>query len=367
MRLPGSASVAIVALVVLIAAGLSGCSSTLGYAAQINGAVISQSSINQDLADSLANAPYVKAIEGQGGSVQGSGGAGSYSQEYASTVLNEQVEYVIESQVLAAHHALPTAAQLKSAENELKNPPQQSGMSYYSTFPARYQQVLIKDQATNDAFLNYSTADLTSNTFSQYYHAHLSSFTSEWCTRIIVIVDANAAQQVDPAAGLADVQKVKALLDAGGDFAALAKQYSKGTGAAQGGALTGSAADGCLNLSDLQQLAQSSSSLAEAILQAPVGQVSDPIEFQTGEYILFQVTKEVTAALGSSTVTADIRNTLGQQALLKLLLASHVNVNPAFGSYKPSVDANGNFLGVVPPVVPTFGVTTTTTPTPSGT
>jgi parvulin-like peptidyl-prolyl isomerase len=354
------------AAVVMVTTSLSGCSSTLGYAAVVNGSVISQSTINQDLASISANKQYVAAIVQQGvGPVAGST-AGTYNKAFVAILLDQQVRYEIIRQDLEAHKALPSSAQVATAKGEVS---QAFPSGIYAAFPASYQAVLANQQAESDSFVASATSDLTDSGVTQYYLAHQSDYATEACVRHILLADKGPNDTIDYPASLADAKKVQGLLAAGGDFAALAKQYSKdnqgtdGGSAAQGGMLTGSAPDGCLTTQDLQQLI---TQFAQSVISLPLNVVSQPVKTQFG-YHLIEVTKRSVEPLDTA-VTSDIHQRVAGDRLTTLVTSARVKVNPEFGSFDAKVDpTNGQVPGVQPPIVPNLTPTTSTTvPTAGG-
>jgi hypothetical protein len=338
--------------------------STPSPAAVVNGVKISQTQLNQDLADISANAQFVQQVDqaGSPGPVAGTK-RGTYNTAFVAAVLDQQVQVEIVRQELAAHKALPTAAQMTSAKTEA---PQEYQSGTFTAFPVRYQNVLIGQVADSDAFVNLETAHVTSAQLSQYYQAHVNDYATEACVRHILIADKDTNGQIDYPTSLVDAKKIKAMLDAGGDFATLAMKYSQDNGttgsAAHGGMITGNATDGCLTTSDLQTIASNLPAFAESVVTLAPNQVSDPVQDQLG-YDLIEVTKRVVEPL-DATVTADIHQRVAGQKLTALETAAHVTVNSKLGSFDRSLDASGNIIGVVAP--PGSETTTTTTVSPAG-
>lgn len=352
---------ALVSLVALIAAGITGCTSTLGYAAVVNGTVISQTSLNSDLAAFAKNPKYVSSvIEGQGGSgssFYGSSGAGSYNKTYVASLLQSLVQRAVIHEVLKAKHALPSGNDVKTAQGEMTQ------VQYFSNFPKRYQTVLVDSQADVDAFVNLESATFSQQQIMNFYNNNRSRWLSEACVRYMLIANVSN-NQIDQAASKTTADQVEAQLAAGGDFATLAMKYSQDmTTGANGGVVPGSAADGCLSVSDLQQLDMSNPQFVQAVVDQPPNQVSQPILSGIG-YLLVEVTSEMIQPL-NSTVTADIDQNLTGQVLNGLMQKAHIKVNPEFGSFDTTLDSNGSVIGVVPPVAPTFGPTTTSTTAPA--
>jgi foldase protein PrsA len=360
--------ISLLALVTVVGVALSGCTSTLGYAAVVNGTAISQTKLNQELADIAANKQYVQLIDQPGGSGPVAGSTtGTYNKAFVALLLDQQVRFEIIRQQLAAAKALPTADQVNAAKATVT---QAFPTGVYTAFPARYQNLLASQQAEADAFVKTVATSVSPDALNTYYQSHQSDYTTEACVRVILIADKDSSGQLDYNASLIDANKVKGLLDAGGDFAALAKQYSQdnqgttGGSAAQGGMLTGSATDGCLTTSDVQQLNSQLPTLAQAVLSVPVNQVGAPVKTVQG-YNLVEVTKRTVEPL-DPTVTADIQQRLAGDRLNTLVTQSKVKVNPEFGTFNNKANAAGQVPGVTPPLVPNVsGPTTTSPPAPA--
>jgi PPIC-type PPIASE domain len=362
---PGRRLVATAAGAALVAGCLAGCTSTLGYALVVNGTAISQNKINQELAEIASNKMYVTYIE-QGGTVtvKGSGGAGTYNKAFVAALVNEQVSRAIIRQQLVALKALPPASALTSAKSEAT---QEYPAGIFAAFPAAYQTLLATEQAEADAFVHAAAATMAAGTVEQYYQAHQNDYDNEACIRIIQIADKNGAGQIDATASQLQAQDIKSQLDAGGDFASLAKQFSadngQGGSAAAGGNLSGSAPDGCLDAQEIQTVL----STAPAVASLPLNQVSNPVLTQTGVYLI-EVTSRSVAPL-NATVTLAIDQQLASARLNSLVAKAHVKINPEFGSFDTQIDANGVVTGVIPPIVPNsaaLGATTATTAPPAG-
>lgn len=355
----------------LLAMSLASCTSKVGYAALVNGSPISQDKINRELADLAGNTKYVQLINQQGSSGPVTGTSpGSYNKAFVAALLDQQVRFEIIRQQLVASNALPAPDKVAAAKTAVSDA-FPAGM--FAAFPTRYQDVLATQQADADAFVLAVTSKLSPDDFNAYYQAHLGDYATEACVRHILFADKDPSGQLDYPASLAGAVKVKALLDAGGDFAALAKQYSQdnqganGGSAAQGGVIAGTAADSCLATQDLQQLG---ADFTAAVVSLPLNQLSNPVKTQFG-YHLFEVISRVIAPLDDS-VTANIRQRQAGQILTDLVAKAKVNVNPEFGSFDKNTSASGQILGVEPPLVPNLSpggagsTSTTSTTAPAG-
>ena len=345
----------------LTAASLVGCNSTLGYAAQVNDSSISQATINQDLADISANSKYVDLINQPGGAGPVAGSApGTYNKAFVAVLLDQQVRFELIRQHLGAAKAGPGQAQVDTARETVTN---QFPAGVFAAFPPRYQNLLAVQQAEADAFVITVGKSVTPDALNQYYQAHLNNWLSETCVSHILIANQDATGTIDYPSSLAEANKLKAQIDSGASFAEVAKASSKdnqgssGGSAAQGGMLTGSAADGCLSAQDLQQLI---APFADAVSALAVNMTSAPVKTQFG-YHLILVTKRVVEPL-DATVTGDIQQRLAGDQLNQLVTKARIKVNPEFGTFNNKVNSSGRIPGVTPPLVPNLSPTTTIPP-----
>ena len=350
----------------LAALALAGCGSAIDYAVKVNGDVISRTTVDQELADISRNKDYVAQIDSPGapGPLEGVA-KGSFNKAFVAILLNQQIKFEIIHQRLVATRSLPTPGQVAEARTQVVS---QFTQKIFDGFPARYRSLLVAQQAEANSFIKTApSADVSDAGINQYYQSHQIDYQTEACVRHILIADKGTNGQIDFAASLTHARQVAGQLAGGADYAALAKSVSQdnqGTGggsAAQGGALTGSATDGCFTNQDLQQLI---APFAQAVVTLPVNQVSEPVKTQFG-YHLIEVTKRVVEPL-DDTVKADVQQRLALVRLNGLLKAARVKVNPEFGTFSPKATTNGQITGVVPPLVPAVAATTTTTAPPAG-
>ncbi|MDP9074344.1 MAG: peptidylprolyl isomerase [Actinomycetota bacterium] len=346
----------------LLAVGLSGCGNALNYAAVVNGVTISRATIDHDLSDISHNGPYVKLFDQAGGPGPVAGAAkGTYNKSFVAVLLNEQIKNELIRQRLVQAKALPiTKAQLDVAKPEAAG--QFTAPVKFSDFPQRYQDLLALQSAYADAFIAALGKTTTDAAVQQFYDQNTNLYATEACVRHILIAD-QVNGQLDYPTSLDHANRLKAQLDAGADYATLAKSDSKdnqGTGggtAANGGKLPGSAADGCFTTADLAQLI---TEFATAVATLPVNQVSAPVKTQFG-YHLILVTSRTIEPL-DATVRSNIIVRMARDQLVAMQKSAKVKVNPEFGTYNPSaVSSNGQVLGVTPPAAPNLSAGTPTT------
>jgi hypothetical protein len=337
---------------------LSGCGALSPEAASVNQTVISRSTLDQELNDISHSPRYVQALSSQGGQISGDG-PGTFTQAFVASTLNQQLRYTLVHNELVRRHALPGPQALNSAAQEAPQEFSDQQGSFFNQFPASYRKTLVQRQAdiqALEALLGTDQADRS------YYDAHQGEFATEVCVRHILLAQKDAAGNIDFQASRAQAAQIKSRLDAGGDFAALAKQYSQdnqpGGSASNGGVVAGSAPDGCLTAQDLSQLV---TPFAAAASELPVGRVSDPVQSQFG-YHLIEVTSRQVPPYG-----ADLKSTADQGIFLAFLRtalqSASMKVNPQFGSVDRGDAANGDVPTVVPPKGPALPSSSTTSTT----
>jgi parvulin-like peptidyl-prolyl isomerase len=319
-------SFVLIASVVLI---MTGCGSAQGYAAQVNSMVISRSSLDGELKDIAQNKKFVQAVDQPANTTPILGTtAGTFNQGYVAQLLTERIDYAVIHSELVRRHALPNAAAVATARKEVAQRYTSSDPTVgalLASFPTRYQDTLVQRQAEVDTLRDLLTkTDLSPQAVLAYYDSHQDQFVTAICVRHILVANQAKAAQL------------KAQLDAGADFAGLAKANSTDQASAvNGGKLTGSNPDGCLNSQDVQGLV---AQFSQAMLALPVNQVSPPVRSQFG-FHLIEVTSRTVEPLDQAVVQAASQALMqpAQQAfnnlLNKLVLAASVKVNPQFGTF----------------------------------
>jgi parvulin-like peptidyl-prolyl isomerase len=343
----------LLSLVLIAGVALAGCGSVQGYAAQVNSVVISRSSLDGELKDIAHNTKFVKAFDAPANTTPILGTtAGTFNQGYVAQLLTERIDYALIHSELVRRHALPGAAAAATARREVaqRYTSQDPAVGpLLAGFPTRYQDTLVERQAEIDALRGLLTkTDVSPEAIRAYYAGHPNQFVTGVCVRHILVRDQAMAAQL------------KAQLDAGADFATLAKANSTDhQSAVNGGKLTGSSPDGCLNGQDVQGLV---AQFSQAMLALPVNTVSQPVQTQFG-FHLIEVTSRTVEPLDQAVVQAATQalEQPAQQAftslLNKLVLAASVKVDPQFGTF----DKKGSQgPAVVPPKGPQLSSSSTT-------
>jgi parvulin-like peptidyl-prolyl isomerase len=343
-----------IAVFVLLAGVLSACGAVSPNAATINDIAISRHDLNDELNAIAASPRYVKVLESGGGQVSGPG-PGTFTQAFVANTLNQRLRYALVHDDLVRRNALPSAQDLSAVAQQLPQQFSDQAGSFFSELPASYQATLVQRQADVQALATLLGTDAVDQ---QYYNAHMAEFATEVCVRHILYAAKAPDGSIDFAASKAQADQGKAKLDAGADFAALATAESQdnapGASASKGGALAGSATDGCLTGQDLSQLI---APFAQAVAELPVNQVSDPVQTQYG-YHLIEVTGRQVAPYDAS-LKPSVSSQVFNEYLRNSLQSATITVDPQFGSVEKPNAENGNVPTIVPPKGPAFPTTTT--------
>jgi len=342
-------------VLLLAAVALSGCASAQGYAAQVNSIAISKASLDAELKDIVHNAKFVSVVDQPANTTPILGkGTGAFNQGYVAQLLTERIDYALIHSELLRRQALPGAAALATARQEVTQrytSPDPAVGALLAGFPTAYVDTLVERQAEVDTLRDLLTkTDLSDQAIRAYYDNHQSQFLTGVCVRHILVSDPAKAAQL------------KAEIDAGADFAVLAKANSTDqSSAVNGGKLNGTNPDGCLNSQDVQGLVPE---FSQAMLVLQVGKVSAPVHSQFG-YHLIEVTARTVAPF-SQTVAQAARQGLEQPAqqaftnlLAKLVLAASVRIDPEFGHFDRKTSQGP---AVVPPAGPQVGARATAAP-----
>jgi hypothetical protein len=337
---------ALVAAVAVLGAGLvtSACNVN-PVAASVNTDTISVAALNTELnsLDQTTAGQCLLSLKFPSSlslSAQGAGGSGTYTMDFASTVLASSVYNLLATQYAAAHGITLSASELTAARSNYESTldgaitsqvqeatsiggtatcvdaagTALTGKQVLAGLPADVQRSEVSDQAIEELLLARG-ADLSDAAVLKYYEANTSDYTLD-CVGVIVVADQATADTV--------YDKLKA----GAAFAPLATSTSTDTKtASDGGQL------GC-NFPESQVL--SSLQVSSITVNAPV----TPEETQTGTWEVFQVTSRT--VLPVTEVSSDVKEALLQTTanrdrvsneVLAFAKTSSVDVNPQYGTW----------------------------------
>jgi parvulin-like peptidyl-prolyl isomerase len=346
-------SVLVVAALLALA---SGCSSSgglgSGAAATVNGTDISMNTLYDDLAV-LAKSPSYKAnLEQNGTQVYGSDGK-TYTTEFASGWLSVLIQSTLVEQQLQSLGGEPTPDETAQAQKSY------SQLASSGEVPQSFIDRLVAANANQLALKRVIEASAPAAAVSDedvqaYYDQNIDSIMQQAggdvaCVALVAaqIGSGQAAPTAaDTAAATAQIDDVAARVRAGEDLSTIASGIqSSGTGDLKG-AVT------CLPKGS-GQLPQS---VEDAIYAAPVGQVSSPVQTDTGVFLFVVRTRGVVPL---DEIRDGIRQQLEQnktdvtqQKATEFLQAATIEVDPRFGTFDTTK------AEVVPPNGPTSASTT---------
>ncbi|HEX2191969.1 MAG TPA: peptidylprolyl isomerase [Acidimicrobiales bacterium] len=321
MKRPRVSLVALFAGVVLV---VTACGSS-SPAATVDGESISRNELEGELRDIASNDKYLKYIESQ---VQ-IRKSGVFDASFTASVLSRQIIYELVDRDLAARKIALTKADLDAARSSAVS--RVGGDDIFNAFPKDYQDTLVRRSAQvtvlSFALMEQGPPDEAARA---YYEAHKEDFARVCASHILVKTREEADQ-------------VKTRLDAGEDFAAVAKEVSTDTGSKeQGGQL------GCFG--------RDNSLVPEfttAMFSQPVGPVGAPVQSQFGHHLIKVTSHEVPPY---EQVAGQVRDQAAAAAQEKLtqwvdgvITKAKISVNPKYGHF----EKKGPESRVIPPQAPT--------------
>lgn len=328
----------LVIIVAAVALALTGCGSTINYAAKVNGTVISQSTVDHELALIKKNQAYVDAIEGGGGPKVLGKGKDTFNSDFVAQLVNQRILLTVVHQELVKRKLTVDAAARQGAQAQVEQGfTDQNGQSMLAKFPKDYRDELVTRTAEvnvlRDAVGNVKTDDAA---VQQFYDQNKGQF-AETCVRAIV------TQTKDQATA------AKARVTGGEDFGKVADSVN-GQGTTNPGGDVG-----C-------DTSQFPAEVSQAAASLPINAPSDPLAAGSG-FAIIQVTKRDAKPLDDA-LKAQIRQQLGQQGGTQLqevvftdLAKAKVSVNPRIGHF----DRGDLAAKKAPSVVPNQAPTTSTT------
>lgn len=322
------------ALAVTLALAATACGSVSPYAARIDNKSISEGDLETELRAIASNGPYLKLVESKQ-QVTGTG-PGTFDAAFTALALTRQIYYQMVGDELAKRKLTVGPDDLAAARVTVIQ--QIQGEDVFKDFPKSYQDELIRRQAQLDLLtlnLNGITGSID-DAAKAYYDAHHDDFAVACVSHILVGDQATA-------------NDIKARLDAGEDFATIAKAQSIDTqSATQGGVL------GC----DISQATGFVPEFLLAVFSQPVGAVGAPVQTQFGWHVIKVTSRDVPPY---DKVKDQARQKLaasGQEKLLTWLqdavAKAKIEVNPKYGTF----NKEGSAPGVVPPAQPAGSSTT---------
>ncbi|MGH9245652.1 MAG: peptidylprolyl isomerase [Acidimicrobiales bacterium] len=339
------------AFIVVSVALVAACGDDTEAAAVVNGTEISHEDVVDTLEAIEGNEQFLAAYEGSGGSVRGSR-PGTFDAAFAAEVLNLRINHVLVAGEVADRDLGISDECRRAARRDLNSRlgggDPDLGEVLFDQFPEEFRTYLREDN-TNQLVLQADLVGLPcvgGDAASTYFEEHPEDL-RQACVSIITVPDQAAAE-----AARAEVQ-------AGADFAAVARARSIDAAAANGGD------QGCV-FPDIFE--PGLSPLGEAVFAASAGQVGGPVE-STDAFHLFLVREFVQPAFEDVADDAQARlaRTVDEAFdawRLDEVAESDVEVDERYGRWDPLTGT------IVPPQEPPTtapGQTIETVPTPPST
>ena len=321
------ARVLLVAVAATVALVLSGCGAFTSYALEVNGEKFTQNELRRELNAILENKTYLDQIDQNvAGSTNGQerargDGDSTFNSVFVAALLDRRIGFALIHQEVVRRDLDVTAELRRRTRGELEDDanPNSFGKTVFRAFPKYYQEDLItifaEQKVLQDAL---GAGEVTDEAVAEFYEANKASF-DRTCVRHILVADQAAATSI------------KARLDAGEDFAAIASAESTDNQVPNGSAQKGGDL-GCVGPNELVP------EFEQAMNTLPVGGTSAPVETQFG-FHLIQVMERKTLSLEEA--TEEIRPVLERQApnpiqvyINDALGKAKIKVNPRYGRFE---------------------------------
>jgi hypothetical protein len=299
-----------------VALAAAGCDSS-PPAATVNGQVIKQTTLQAELRELASNKSYVAAVDqaaAQGGGTTVNGlSPASYSSAFAAGVLDQMVENTAIHRYLQAHNDLPSPSALAAA----RGVEEVGEGAYWQGFPAPIRDEFVAALAGR-ALIEprpSSPADARSAFIS-----HQANFFSRVCTRQITVSIRSPNGQIDLAASKDRANHIEGDINSGG------------TTAGSGGSVT------CYTQPELENQSQA---FFNTVVGLAPGRAAPPDETGYGYNVVAVDSRQLQAFTpDTAAVLTFVLNSNAQNgytpALVRVLQAAKVSVNPAFGTWNPS-------------------------------
>ncbi|MBV9661369.1 MAG: peptidyl-prolyl cis-trans isomerase [Acidimicrobiales bacterium] len=291
MRRPRMALSSIGALALAASLTLTGCDAS-PFAASVNGHVISQATLNNQLKQWASNKAWVsefdKANAQQNGpTVVGAGGPGTYSSSFVATILGTTIQGSILRQRLVATGQLPTSSEVTAARAVEAAGDSQA----WNQFPQSLRTTLVEHLADQAVLTPISSDAATVQSAFGQIEAYLFS---NLCLNEASVPTLGAAQAL-----------------------------------AAGSAVT--ATPVCF---DQAAMEDQPADFRDAVLKLTPGQVSQPIKTSFGYQVVQLQTKDSPGLDdGVRRVLSAVIATSAPAEITQLVNAASVKVNPAYGTW----------------------------------
>ena len=310
------------------------------YAAKVNGKRLSQAALDRELDVVLDNPQVLEVLEQglQPGEAIKGAGSGTVSSAFAARMLTRRIYLELIHQEVARRKLRVTSADLAQGREEAQAT--FGDAKLFAKFPKSYRDEQARANAEVAVMQRAASTETTEADLREYYDANTPQFQGRCISHILV----ESKEEAD---------KLRAEIEGGGDFGALAQERSTDPQSGRNGGFLG-----CYQEGEPLQFVEPFKTEAEKL---PVGQLSPVVQTQFGFHLI-----TVTGERSFESVKEEIRSQLeqqgGQQAFNELLLGlvrkAKIEVNPRFGTFSKEQP-----IGVIPREAPQLVRTTTTVAT----
>lgn len=338
---PSAIAAAVAAVVAVV---LSGCSAFSSYAAEVNGERITQKDLRRELNAILDNKQYLDRIDtnfarNSGETVKGAG-AGTFNTVFVAAVLDRRIGSVLIHQEIERRKLTPSAGLLETTRADLEK---SFTTPIFLAFPKDYRDDLVRIFA-EQTLLQGDLGDGTDDAAVATFYADNKAAFDQTCVRHILVADEATATAV------------KARLDAGEDFAAIAKAASTDNAGAGGGSAASGGDLGCVASGAFVPAFETAMSALQP------GQTSGPVKTEFGFHII-EVTERKTLSLEEAApqIRANLQGSAPnplQVYVTKALMTAKIKVNPRYGTFEKSPNPGVKAPKLLEP--------STSTPSPDG-
>lgn len=323
-------------LAAAIAGGALTACDTSPYAATVNGTVIKQTALNQELSYSDASPAYLDLVETIQQQTTGSAtppagqGSGTHSKAWVDLQLTQLVQAAIVHQALVAQHKLPGQAMLGAARGVLEAELTPSGVS---SMPTAYRDQLVQRLAEHAEIEQpgSNTAQM-----QQIYNQYKADFYTQVCVRQMSVTVLSPSGSIDFAASSSKASQIVSQINATHNVSGAASQ-------------SGGGAVACYTQAQMQDL---SPKFITTVMGLAPGTAAKPQKTGAG-YDVIAVTSRNSEAFSSEVARALFAAVIkpsADTAMLALDARAHVKVSRDYGTWNPG--GHGATPGVVPPAVP---------------
>ena len=216
---------------------VAGCGSFTSYAAEVNGERISQNDLRRELNAILGNKKYLDRID-QSFSANSNGqekvrgeGEGTFDTVFVAAVLDRRIGFALIRQEVERRKLKVSTKVLDETRTGLE---ERYDKAIFRAFPKAYRDDLVRVFAEQTVLQEaLGTGAVDDDMVKAFYEANRQSFDQTCVRHILVNSEAAAAA-------------VKARLDAGEDFATIAKAESTDNQGAAGGSAAKGGDLGCI-------------------------------------------------------------------------------------------------------------------------